>query len=311
MAPQVVLPRDFDIKNVSFSDVKVLDNGGKIVYVSYNRAPLIVQTPTMSAPFGMSRWDGDGGAANKYTLDLSFKGMDASPSMRAFHDLLENLDSRMVDDGFANQQTWFKGKKYNSREIVEALYTPLIKFAKDKRTGERTDAYPPTFKATVPFKEGAFLCDVFDADRNPADLGAMDTKGARVTAIIQCTGVWFAGGKFGVSWKVVQMKVAQNNTKLSGYALMDMDDDDAAAAGSGDDFAGAADAPAEDSCSEGDASAATAAAPPAASAQPRRKPAARPLTAPAPVPAPPAPAAADGGDGAAAAEAAATAMKFM
>lgn len=228
MAPQIILAKDFDIKNVSFSDVKMLDNGGKIVYVSYNRAPFFLQTPTMPAPFGLSSWDGgDGKSAVKYSLDLSFKGMDASPSVKAFYGVLEKLDRTLLDHGFANQANWFKGKRYGSREIVEALYTPLIKFARDKTTGEKTDAYPPTFKASVPFRDGDFACDVFDATRKPVRLSDIDTKGSAVTAIIQCTGVWFAGGKFGVSWKIAQMKVVSSSSKLSGFALRDDDDDDA------------------------------------------------------------------------------------
>jgi hypothetical protein len=205
----------------------VLDNGGKIVYVSYSKAPLIVQTPAMAVPFGMSRWEGDNNnGAVKYSIDLSFKDMDTNPSAKAFYKMLADLDARLVEHGFGNQQTWFKGKRYGSKEIVEALYTPMIKHAKDKTTGERTDDYPPTFKVTVPFKDNAFACDVFNSERELVDLNAIDTKGSKVTAIIQCTGVWFAGGKFGVSWKVVQMKVAPNKTKIVGYALVDLDDDD-------------------------------------------------------------------------------------
>ena len=234
MAPTIVLSKNFDINNVTFSDLKMLDNGGKIVYVSYNRAPLIMQTPAMSAPFGMSVWDNDGKAVPKYTLDLSFKGMDASPGLQSFYAVLEQLDGRLVDDGFANQGSWFKGKKYGSREIVEALYTPMIKHAKDRETGERTDKYPPTFKAGVPFRDNGFTCDVFN-DRKQAitDLAEnlTQTKGAKVTAIVQCTGIWFAGGKFGVSWRVVQMKLVPNTTSLVGYAFRDDDDNDADAEG--------------------------------------------------------------------------------
>jgi hypothetical protein len=193
MAPNIVLPKNFDITNVGFSDVKVLDNGGKIVYVSYNSAPLVMQTPPMVAPFGMSMWDNDGKQAPKYSLDLSFKAMDVSPQLQTFYHVLEELDRRLVDDGFANQQTWFKGKKYGSRDIVEALYTHLIKHAKDRETGERTDKYPPTFKLGVPFRDGAFVCDAFDDQRRTLNLNDIDTKGAKVTAIMQCTGLWFAG----------------------------------------------------------------------------------------------------------------------
>ena len=224
MASNIILAKDFDINNVSFSDVRMLDNGGKIVYVSYNKAPMIIQTPQMTAPFGMSKWDNDGKATPKYTLDLSFKGMDKSPALGSFYEMLKQLDARLVEDGFANQGSWFKGKKYGSKEIVEALYTPLIKHAKDRDTGEITDKYPPTFKATVPFKENKFVCDVYDDARNLVDLSTMETKGSRITAIIQCMGLWFAGGKFGSSWRIVQMKVAPSAT-IRGYAFHEVKED--------------------------------------------------------------------------------------
>ena len=217
MPPSIVLPKEFDIANVSFSDVRALDNGGKIAYIAYNNAPLVVQTPPMKAPFGMSVWED--GKDVKYSLDLSFAGIDGSPKLQAFYDMLDKLDNRLVDDGFENQSAWFKGKKYGSREIVEALYTPMIKHAKDRKTGERTDKYPPTVKLTVPFRDGAFTCDVFDSTRQPVDINEIQTKGAQVTAIIKCAGIWFSGGKFGASWRVVQMKVAPNDMSFSGFAF--------------------------------------------------------------------------------------------
>lgn len=224
MAPPIVLAKNFDINNVSYSEPRALESGGKIVYLSYNGTPLIMQTPVMSAPFGLSMWDNDGKVAPKYSLDLSFKGMDTSPQLRSFYDALENLDQRLVDDGFANQSSWFKGKKYGSRDIVEALYTTQIKYPKDRDTGERTDKYPSTFKLGVPFRDGAFACDVFDDNKQPVDINTIETKGAHVTAIVQCTGIWFAGGKFGASWRIVQMKVVPNKTAFVGYAFRDDDD---------------------------------------------------------------------------------------
>ncbi len=226
MSSTITLAKEFDINNVAFSDVRTLDNGGKAVYVSYNKAPLILQTPQMVAPFGMSKWDNEGKSNPKYTIDLSFKGMDKNPNMQAFYNALEALDKKLVEDGYKNQQTWFKGKKYGSQEIVEALYTPLIRHAKDRATGEITDKYPPTFKLTVPFKDGGFTCEVFDDSRNQIDLANVETKGCKVTAIIQCTGLWFAGGKFGSTWRIIQMKVVPNAT-IRGYAFKEVADDKA------------------------------------------------------------------------------------
>lgn len=223
----IVRAKDFDVSKVTFSDVKAFGgNGGKIVYLSYGRAPLVLQTPAMRAPFGVSKWENDG-SPTKFTLDMSFQGIDSSKSMRAFFAALEKLDERMIDDGFENQATWFRGKRYGSKDIVEALYTPIIKHARDRETGERTDRYAPTIKVNIPFKDDAFACEVFDAERQKIDLRQVETKGGTVTAIVQCTGVWFVGGKYGISFKALQLKVDADEMSLgAGFALrMDGSDD--------------------------------------------------------------------------------------
>lgn len=219
----ITLAKDFDVSKLSYNDVRMLDNGGKVVYVSYDKAPLILQTPDMYAPFGMQKWTNDN--RDKYTLSLSFRGMDKRPSVQAFYDVLNTLDKKLVDDGFKNQQTWFRGRKYGSAEVLEALYTPLISHAKDKNTGEITDKFPATFKVTIPSKDGSFTCEVYDDSRNIVpDLNALNTKGAKIGAIIQFMGLWFAGGKFGSSWRVVQMKVSPNQS-IRGFAFKEDPDD--------------------------------------------------------------------------------------
>ena len=39
------------------------------------------------------------------------------------------------------------------------------------------------------------------------DIKKTNLKGAKVKALVQCTGIWVAGAKFGMSWKLVQMQV--------------------------------------------------------------------------------------------------------
>jgi hypothetical protein len=222
----IVRAKDFDASKVTFSDVKAFgNNGGKIVYVSYGRSPLILQTPAMRAPFGVSKWENDG-APPKFTLDMSFQGMESSRSTQAFYDALEKMDARMIDDGFDNQATWFRGKKYTSKDIVEALYTPIVKHARDRDTGERTDRYAPTMKVNVPFRDGAFGCEVYDAERNKIDLRNVETKGSTVTAIVQCTGVWFVGGKYGLSFKALQLKIAADEASFRGGFAMHHGDEE-------------------------------------------------------------------------------------
>lgn len=224
-ADSIILPAEFDVANITYGQPRVLETGGKAIFVSYTnkdgkKNPLILQTPEMIAPFGLGCWKNDGGSC-KYTIDLSFKGMDNREMLKKLFSGLRDFEKKIISDAFANSQAWLK-KSFKSEEFVEALSTPIVRFPKDKN-GEVTDKYPPTFKASVPFKDGKFDCDVYDKSQNLIDLNGVDLKGARVTAIIQCTGLWVAGGKFGTSFKVVQMRVIPNQT-IKGYAFKEIDD---------------------------------------------------------------------------------------
>jgi len=218
----IILPANFDVNAVHYGVPKTNDNGGKSIYLSFNRSPIVLQTPEMYAPFGKQKWENDKGVA-KYTIDLSFKGMEAREQLRVFFEKMSALDEKLVDDAHANAFEWLK-KKGVSRDVVKELYTKLVRYPVDRNTGEISNKYPPTFKLTLPWKDGAFQCKVFDTKRSEVDLNVVETKGARVTAIIQCLGVWVAAGKFGCTWKVLQMRVAPPPS-IKGYAFKEVEND--------------------------------------------------------------------------------------
>ena len=90
--PQIVKSENFNVDHVEYSDPKKLSHGGQAIYVNYEGKPLILQTPKMSMPWGMGKYDGD---IPKYSLDLSFKGMDNNPSLEAFYTALKSLDAAL------------------------------------------------------------------------------------------------------------------------------------------------------------------------------------------------------------------------
>lgn len=218
----ILLPAQLDVGQVQFGVPRVNDNGGKSIYLSFNRAPIVLQTPEMYAPFGLQRWDGERGTV-KYTLDLSFKDMDDRPGLKTFFDKLNEFGDMLIDAGVTNQFEWLK-KRGCSRDTIKELFTPPVRHPIDKNTGEINARYPPTFKLSVPFINGAFQCEVYDSKRKLIDLTSTETKGARVTAIIQCTGIWVAAGKFGCMWKAKLLKVVPVQA-LSGYAFLDVESD--------------------------------------------------------------------------------------
>merc|ERR1712028_122738 len=65
------------------------------------------------------------------------------------------------------------------------------------------------------------------------ELSEVLVKGAKVQALIQCVGLWFAGGKYGCSWKVLQIKVTPPQG-VSGYSFIE-DSSDEEGDGEGED----------------------------------------------------------------------------
>ena len=224
----ILLSKEFNINNVVFDDkIKSLDTGAKMKLMSYNKNPLIIQTPECILPYGINNNNMDDENAFKYTMDISFKDKDNRSGLMNFFNLIQSLDELIVDQAFKHHKDWFK-KSFPSKEVVEALYTPMIKYAKDKDTGEITDAYPPTFKFKVPYVNNKFQCEFFDYSANsmvPMDVVQMNTKGAKAISIIKCNGIWFAGGKFGVSWKAIQVQIQPKINSAGGCAIKFVSED--------------------------------------------------------------------------------------
>jgi hypothetical protein len=226
MSQQVQLPKNVDFDKVSFSQVKTHPSGAKSVYMNVNNNPLIIQTPVMKTPFGLSKFVNNEdayqkGEREKWTLQLALKDFETSTSISNFYKFLKNLDTAIVQAAFENSKAWFNKKQ--SEDLLKELYSSPLQYPKDKE-GEITDKYPPTFRLTVPVIDGKIACDCYNPSHEKVDLSTID-KGSTVVAIIQATGAWIAGSKFGYSFKVIQMLVTPPSN-ISGFAFITDGDDD-------------------------------------------------------------------------------------
>jgi hypothetical protein len=229
MASQIVKHSNFSASNITFRPPKSLNNGGKMVYVAYDGGILNLQTPMMVLPYGISEFEDPNTGMKKYHIDLSFRGEDENEQLAQFHRALAELDEFMVNSAVKNSMTWFKGKK--PRAVLEELYAPVLKKSKDKETGEPNGKYPDTFKVKLQYdnESGEFKCELFDNDTKQAVNVPPDvhlSKGTRMKCLIACSGVWFAGGRFGLSFRLIQAKVKVPPGRISGYSFLDDDEDD-------------------------------------------------------------------------------------
>jgi len=229
MSKAIVSPKNFDATQISFTPLKMLDSGGKQAFVNYTYDPntrknLTVQVSTLPVPYGMNVFDKAGPV--KYSVDLSLRGYDENPKVKQIFDMFTRLDEYMIEQGMLNSKAWFKADLTKSPDVVKAFYTPIVRWAKDAEGNVKP--YPPTIKVQLRQRDGKFDVETYDENKNElkgVPLDELLVKGSQITTLIQCTSVWFAGSKFGLSWKALQIRMDKMPDGIRGYAIQDEDDD--------------------------------------------------------------------------------------
>ena len=225
----IVYPTQFDASRITISAPRSLQNGSKSSYFNYNREALTMQTAvSMSLPFGLNVDDKFG--PTKYSINISFRGQEQREDIKQFLDALTALDEKMIDEGVKNSKAWFKADM--SREVVKAFYTPCVKYSMG--ADGKPAAYPPNLKVTLRKNGDDFESKFYDVHGSPytgLPVEEMLAKGVQVTAIITCSSVWFAGSKFGLTWRAKQIAIHKLPEKIGDFAFKGLETAPSVAAG--------------------------------------------------------------------------------
>ena len=199
--------------------------GPKYLWVNYKNQPFEVQTPKMKVAFNMK--PNTIGDTTKYSVELSFGGMEDDSAIKKFHDNIHSMDELMIDEGVKNSMAWFK-KKTLSRDVAEANYSRMIKTPTDKVTGEVLTQYPKRLRVKIPYYNGEFKCDVFDKSGKKLEqsLEEILVRGTVVKAILGSPRVWFPSSSYMCQWQVKRMEVEVQEVQKGFAFLPDTDDED-------------------------------------------------------------------------------------
>jgi hypothetical protein len=213
MANLIVKASDFTPSSQMFyGKPRVNTKGGKSISITngVTKRVLMLHTPMMLT-YGVNNRVNDDGTTT-YDMSLQFPSAEyANPDTSAFLDNLKRLEILVKEQACSNSKAWFG--KVQSAEVVEAFWTPMLRYPKDKATGEPDYTKSPTFRVKLPFWDGKFKFEIFNVKGElvfpKEDVNIMDVvpKGSEAKIILQCGGIWFAGGKFGITWKPFQMIV--------------------------------------------------------------------------------------------------------
>jgi len=209
MSMSIQQASDFDPNTVHFSKLRKNKNGGKTIYINHgDNKKLYIQCPKMRAPYGLSCYEDDSTKKCTYSLDLSFDEDNAEAS--AFKAKLQALDERIIDHVTANSEELL-GKKFAKEVFAEALYKPIV------RKSSKPE-YPDTFKIKIlTNNDGGFIPECYNMQRQAVSLNTIG-KGQKLYAIIDCVQLWFIDGKCGVTIRLTQC-LLEEQQKLPSFAF--------------------------------------------------------------------------------------------
>jgi len=233
----VIKYKNFDLNNITYSDVKQTKMGGYNIYLQYktpgmsNGHNVYVQTPKMFCPFGASSYKKtDSNELPRYNLNLSFKKTEQD--LMNFQEKITALDDMVLEKVLNDPKLLsllnIKGKKV-SKEGLRFLQVPTVKLPKDD-----TKDYPANLSVKIPTKydTGAFVTEFYDSksrermDVNHDNIESLVPKKVEVKCLLRFASIWFVGGKFGVALRGEQVVVYPSKS-LNGFAFIDDSDDEA------------------------------------------------------------------------------------
>ena len=230
-------PSDIDIEKITFSSIKTLDNGGKMLYLNYGQGmnPIYVKSPEVEIPFDPTYYP-DNEDSGKYAIKFSMKDLDNNTAMQEFHHMMVSMDEHLIKKAGENSQPWFKKNKL-STETLNELYTPMVKVSKDPETGEPNGKWPDSFGFKVVKRDGKFKdfsiydtkgveFDVNGVTENPTDISKLLVKGSLIKVVLKCNGIWIANGKFGCTWRAEQVRIKVPEGGLREFAILSDSEDE-------------------------------------------------------------------------------------
>ena len=215
-----VKAKNFQSSAVKYKPPKITSRGGKDVQLQLNDRQLILQIPVMLTWGVTERVDESSGRITGYDLALQFEP-EKFPAQRTMLSNLLEFQEKVVSDCVKNSSEWF-GKSKMTKEVVEALMYPILKYPKQKlangQWGEPDYNRNPTMKIKIPYWEGVWNTEIYDMkgklQYRPVREGdvfessgtplTLIPKGCFIKGLIQCNGMWFTGGKCGLTWKLLQ-----------------------------------------------------------------------------------------------------------
>jgi len=223
---------------IMYTAPKASPQGAKSVSIlnKATKSTLTLSTPLMLT-WGASEFvdQASGVGDGKFTLSLQFPQAEyANEDTTRFLANMIQFEQKIKADALKNSKLWF-GRVHTSPDVIDALYTPMLKYTKDKTTGEPDMTKTPTLRVKLPKWEGIWKFEIYGEEGDKLFPSEADDvfdvedclkKGSNIMTLIQFAGIWFVNGKFSASWKLVQAVVQKPKPTLQGKCFLKIKSED-------------------------------------------------------------------------------------
>lgn len=238
MSSEMVIPgASFNsATDMKYTKPKVNSVGGRSVGIVNAKTSTVLNLSTpLMLTWGVNDFTDEKSGKVSYDLALQFpnEGFE-TPATKKFLANIAAFEKRIKEDAITNSKEWFSKPKMTA-DAVDALWTPILKYPKNKDTLEADMTRAPTLKVKLPFWDGQWKeLELYDVDMQPIFPDASNpalspkdliAKGSHIAVSIQCGGIWFANGKFGVTWKLFQA-IVKPKMSLKGKCHIKLDDEE-------------------------------------------------------------------------------------
>jgi len=237
--PAIVLSaNEWNPSAIRYAPPKISDRGAKTINIisSQNGRWLNVSTPLMMT-WGVADFvdEKTGESDGKFSMTLNFPNAEYSnASTNEFLAKVKSFENQILDDAVKYSEVWF-GEEM-SREVAKHTFFPVLKYPKDKTTKKSDLTKAPSMRVKVPNYNNKWNIEIYDTKNarifpnessdcvTPMDLIPSKSK---VACIIQCSGLWFGGKGWGVTWKLSQCVVKpQEVLSVFGKCHIQLSNDD-------------------------------------------------------------------------------------
>lgn len=239
MASLITNPNEFSpMTDLMYGTPKPYGPGKKVpVMNKKTKRGLVIRCPWMLTygANGYAKNKGDEPDMNKVSLSLQFPREEFNnDKTREFLQTMKEMEEQILNDAFKHCRDWLNTPYEDVREM-KALYTPILKYPKDKMTQMRDKTRPPTIQVKIPLddKTKTYRTEVFNVSRtqlypNENDVSIVEAIPAQsmVACNLYCAGIWLAGGKFGVIWNLSQAMVKPSEGFKKGECYIPAVDED-------------------------------------------------------------------------------------